>query len=135
MAENTQGIVIVNFSHPITDAQRTQVESLAGNPVSRVCDVAVDMHVDQAVLPQTVSWVDQVELSPHDWQTLPIVVNLPGLAIAAGCLLAELHGRLGHFPTVMRIRPVGGSVPVRYEVAELIDLQRARDDARARRFA
>ena len=72
-------------------------------------------------------------LSPTDWQTLPLLVNPPSLNFIAVVLLAEIHGRCGYFPTVLRMRPVPGSTPPRYEVAELVNLQDVRDVARTRR--
>ncbi len=45
-------------------------------------------------------------------------------------LLAELHGRMGYFPAIVRIRPVVDSLPPRYEVAEIINLQNVRETAR-----
>jgi len=54
-------------------------------------------------------------------------------APAAFVLLAELHGRIGHFPSLIRLRPLPGSTPTTYEVAELINLQAIREEARGRR--
>ena len=48
-------------------------------------------------------------------------------------MLAELHGRLGYFPPVLRLRPVEGALPPRFEVAEILNLQDVRDAARAKR--
>ncbi|MFN3763696.1 MAG: CRISPR-associated protein Csx15, partial [Anaerolineae bacterium] len=48
-------------------------------------------------------------------------------------LLAELHGRCGYFPAMLRVRPVPGSTPPRYEVAEIVNLQMLREEARKRR--
>ncbi len=54
--------------------------------------------------------------------------NAPG----ALCLLSELHGRIGHFPALVRLRPCPHCNPVVYAVAELINLQALRDAARGR---
>jgi hypothetical protein len=40
---------------------------------------------------------------------------------------------MGYFPTVIRMRPVAGSTPLRFEVAEIVNLQVVRDAARDRR--
>jgi hypothetical protein len=48
-------------------------------------------------------------------------------------LLAELHGRCGYFPAAVRLRPVPDSVPPRFEVAEIVNLQAVREKARGRR--
>ncbi|MFL5624460.1 MAG: CRISPR-associated protein Csx15, partial [Ktedonobacteraceae bacterium] len=66
------------------------------------------------------------------WQTRPLLINPPGFAPAAFVLLAELHGRIGHFPSLIRLRPKAGPV-TGYEVAELLNLQSIRDTARLRR--
>jgi len=61
-----------------------------------------------------------------------LLINPPGYAPVAFVLLAELHGRIGHFPSLMRLRPKSGPVTT-YEVAELLNLQAVRDASRTRR--
>jgi len=81
-------------------------------------------------LPQVESLLARVDLSPHEWQSAPIIVMLPSLNFIAALLLAELHGRMGYFPPVVRTRPIAGSMPRQFEVAELLDLQAVRENAR-----
>ena len=76
---------------------------------------------------------DACGLSPADWQTAPLLVNPPALNFIAVALLAELHGRMGYFPSCLRMRPVAGVRPPRYEVAEVLDLQAVRAASRTRR--
>jgi hypothetical protein len=61
------------------------------------------------------------------------MINPPGYAPAAFVLLAELHGRIGHFPTLIRLRPGHGSAVTTFEVAELLNLQTIRDESRKQR--
>jgi len=82
---------------------------------------------------QVEALADQAGLTPQEWQTTPLLVNPPSLHLIAVTLLAHLHGRMGYFPTVLRLRPVPGSTPPRFEVAELVNLQAVRDAARYRR--
>ncbi len=126
-------MIIVNFSHPLTEEQLRQIEALAGRKVERV--IAVDAQIDpgRPLAPQVAEMADRAGLSPHEWQTLPLLILLPSLNYSAGVLLAELHGRMGYFPSIIRLRPVPDAVPPRFEVAELIPLQAVRDAARARR--
>jgi len=77
--------------------------------------------------------VDGIGLSPEQWQTIPLIINPPGYAPAAVALLAELHGRMGYFPSILRLRPVPSSNPPQFEAAEIINLQALRDRARERR--
>ena len=74
-------------------------------------------------------------LSAEALQTEPVLVNLPSLNFIAALLLAELHGRMGYFPPVLRLRPEPGSLPPQYEVAEILNLQSVRDGARRKRYA
>jgi hypothetical protein len=76
---------------------------------------------------------DHPTLSPLEWQTMPLLVNPPSLNFVAVALLAELHGRCGYFPAHLRLRQVPGTVPPRYEVAEILDLQTMRETARLKR--
>jgi len=48
-------------------------------------------------------------------------------------VLAELHGRCGYFPSILRLKPVAGSTPPRFEVAETVNLQAVRDTSREAR--
>ncbi len=50
-----------------------------------------------------------------------------------GLLLAELHGRMGYFPSILRLRPVRDSLPPAFEIAEILNLQALRDRARQRK--
>lgn len=82
---------------------------------------------------QVAALAGNMGLSPQQWQTAVIVVNLPWFAPATGALLAELHGRMGHFPAILRLRPVADTTPTRYEVAEIVNLNDVRDAARHKR--
>lgn len=126
-------MIILNYGHPLTREQVAQVEALTGQPVDRLVEVPTHVDVGQPLAPQVVALADRAGLSPSEWQTLPILVNPPALNFIAVVLLAEVHGRCGYFPAHLRLRPVDGSVPLRYEVAEVLDLQQVRDAARRRR--
>ncbi len=77
--------------------------------------------------------VDSLGVAPAEWQQAALVVICQS-QFGAAAVLAELHGRCGYFPPVVRLRPVAGSLPPRYEVAEIINLQAMRDAARQRRL-
>lgn len=127
------GLLVLNFSHPLTPDHLRQIERLAGQMVEGVIDVHVQIDQQQPLVPQVVALAEAAGLSPDDWQTLLLVVNLPGLAVVAGALLAELHGRVGHFPTVAHLRGNRSGAATVYEVAELVNLESVRDAARRRR--
>lgn len=124
---------ILNFSHPITPAQAAQIEALTGQAIARTIDAPTHFDEQSPFAPQLADLLAQIDLSPAQWQSEPIVVVPPSLNFIAAILLAELHGRMGYFPLVVRTRPVSGAAPRRYEVAELLDLQQLREQARRQR--
>jgi hypothetical protein len=126
-------MLIMNFTHPLTEKQEHRIEALAGRAIERTIAVMPQFDEEDLLAVQTEALLEGVGLSPEAWQTTPMIVNLPGFAPAAALLLAGLHGRMGHFPTIVRLRPVKGILPRVFEVAELIDLQGARDTSRLAR--
>jgi hypothetical protein len=125
-------MLILNFSHRLTDQQREQIEVLTNTVVEEILTIPVRVNLLEPLEPQIIAIVDSVGLSSHEWQTRQLLINPPGYAPAAFVLLAELHGRIGHFPTLIRLRPKPGPVTI-YEVAELLNLQTVREAARKRR--
>lgn len=127
-------MILLNLSHPLTAEQQAQVEALTGQPITRTLAVPAQFDHQQPFEPQLAALMAQIDLSPEEWQTAPIVVNAPSLNFIAVLVLAELHGRMGYFAPVLRLRPVAGSLPPRYEVAEILNLQAVRDAARVKRL-
>jgi len=127
-------MIILNFSHPLTPDQLTQVASLTGQAVQQVIDLAVQFDNNQPFQPQLDNLLAELSLSAETLQTEPVLVNLPSLNFIAALLLAELHGRMGYFPPVLRLQPAPGSLPPRYEIAEILNLQAVRDHARRKRY-
>lgn len=126
-------MVVINFSHPLTQEQVAQAEALTGQKVERVVEVRAQFDHEQSFAPQVRALVDQVNLTAEEWQTDPLLVNPPSLHVIAAALLAELHGRMGYFPSILRLRPVAGSNPPQFEVAEILNLNDIRERARAAR--
>jgi hypothetical protein len=123
---------LLNFGKPLSEQQRSQIEQALGFRISRVIAKPVEFKEEEDFGPQVVALLDGIGFTPHEWQTIPFLVNPPGFAPAAVCLLSELHGRLGHFPTVIRSQPAPAGTMQQYTVAEIINLQALRDTARRR---
>ena len=126
-------MILLNFSHPLTPDQLAQVETLAGRKIARVVELSSQIDTQQPLAPQVVAMADAAGLTPAQWQTEPLLVNPSSLNYSAVLLIAELHGRMGYFPPCVRLRPVKDALPPRFEVAEIMNLQAARDAARTRR--
>jgi hypothetical protein len=127
-------MVLINFAHPITDAQRAQIEALTGQTIVQIIDVRTQFDHVQPFAEQTRAAIDGIGLDATQWQSTPLMVNLPSFSPIAAIVLAELHGRMGYFPAVLRLRPLAGTTPPAYEMGEIVNLQTVRDDARQRRL-
>lgn len=126
-------MILLNFSHPLTADQKQQIEALAAQPITATVAVNPQFDEQQPFAPQVQALLAQVHLTPEQWQGDPLLVVLPSLNFISALLLAELHGRMGYFPPVVRTRPVANSLPRRFEIAELLDLQSIREKARHQR--
>ncbi len=127
-------MLIINFSHPLTVEQRQQIEAMADQTIARAIDAPPQFDHARPFAEQVSALLDGIGLTPTEWQTAQILINPPALNAIAVTLLAELHGRMGYFPPVLRLRPVEGALPPRFEVAEIINLQAVRDKARKTRI-
>jgi hypothetical protein len=126
-------MIILNFTHPLSPKQIEQIATLAGNQPERVHDIKVQFDVDQPFAAQVVAMLDTLSISPAEWQSGGWLIVLPSLNYIAGVLLAELHGRMGHFPAILRLKAASNAVVTEYEVAEIINLEVVRQEARTRR--
>lgn len=126
-------MLILNFTHPLTPAQQTQLEVITAQPIDSILNIPTQLDNGRSFPPQITALLNTLPLTPTDWQTRPILINPPAYAPAVASLLAELHGRTGYFPAIIRIRPLPGTTPPQFEVAEILNLQTIRDAARTRR--
>jgi len=126
-------LIVLNFAHPLTEEQILRLEEIAGEKVEEIREFKVSFDNAKPFAEQVKELVDGCDMTPMDWQTKRILIVPPSLNFIAVTLIAELHGRMGYFPPIVRIRPVEGAVPPKFEVAEIIDLQAVRDRARKER--
>src|SRR5258707_15556088 len=125
-------MLILNFTHPLTGEHKAQIETLAEATIDEIRLIPVQIAQAQPLEKQIREIVDAIGLTSEEWQTRPLLINPPGYASAAFVLLAELHGRIGQFPVVMRLRPKAGTLPA-YEGADLFNLQTVREESRKHR--
>ncbi|NOZ71030.1 MAG: hypothetical protein GXP38_03815, partial [Chloroflexi bacterium] len=113
-------MILLNFSHPLTEEQLARIRELTGQDSVRVIEIKTQFDNDRPFGPQLEALVGQIPLDGRELQTVPILIVPPALNFIAVMLLAHLHGRMGYFPPVVRLRPVEGSIPRRFEVAEIL---------------
>lgn len=124
---------IINFAHPITETQLAEIEALAGEKTTNVINIYSQIDPGKPIEQQIETMLDEIKLTPNDWQTKPLLINLPSLNYSAATLLAQLHGRIGYFPTILRLQPNTGGITPYFEVAEILNLQAMRERARGKR--
>jgi hypothetical protein len=124
---------ILNFAHPLAEEQLAKIEDLAGKKISGVINIDSQIDTTKPIEEQIAAMLDRTGLTSVEWQTKPLLVNLPSLNYSAAAMLAQLHGRMGYFPSILRLRPVTDSIAPRFEVAEILNLQAMRERAREKR--
>lgn len=124
---------VINFSHPLTSEQIAQIEGQLGRSVDDTRNVRVQLDLNQPFVPQVVDLVDSLGITAEQWQTGNFLFVLPALSAAAAIVVAELHGRTGYFPAIVRLRPVPDALVTTFEVAEIVGLGSVRHKAREMR--
>lgn len=126
-------IKILNFHHPITDMQRAKIQEQLNRPVADIIDLYTQLDESRSFQLQLCDLIDKAKISSESLQRGEYIINLPGFAPAAAVLISELHGRMGHFPTIIRMKKVEGITPPVFDVEEIVNLQAIRDEARKHR--
>jgi hypothetical protein len=123
-------MLLLNFAHELFPEDITAVEAISGQTVSRLIErLNPYFDVQRSYEEQARELVDSLQLEPDEWRP-PILVNLPSFGVITALVLADIHGRLGHFPAVLRLRPVKDAKVRQFEVAEIIDVEAIRDKSR-----
>ncbi len=126
-------MILVNFSHPLTAVQLAAIETLTQEKTAQIIEVKTHFNETQPYTEQLRALVESTGLTATQWQQDRLLINPPSLSAIAALVLAELHGRMGYFPAVLRLRPIAGSTPPQFEVAEILNLQAVREQARRQR--
>ncbi len=123
-------MLILNFSHPMTEMQKREAEALTGQTIEEVYNIHVQFDNDVSYAQQAETLMQNLPVDGTTLQTKPILILLPSSNFIAAAVLASLHGLMGYFPAVLRISPEAGSLPPVYHAAEVLNLQAIRDKAR-----
>lgn len=110
-----------------------QLEGKLGDDIQKVIDLDAKIDMESPLAPQISTIVDRVGFNSCEWQSLRFIVNPPSLNVSAVTLLAEIQGRCGYFPPIIRLKPFQDSAIVEFEMAEIINVQKVRNEARLKR--
>lgn len=126
---------ILNFSHAISPEQLGQLREL-GLEVAREVIIGIQTNLDlaQPLEAQVVALVEGVGWTRAEWETTPFVTVLPSHPDIAVLVAAEIEGRSGHLPAVLRRKPVKDDKTglTRFEVVEITNPYELRNQARKR---
>lgn len=125
-------MVLLNFGHLLTSEQIKATEGIIGQGFDAIIDVMVRLDLDQPFQPQIEGIFDSV-IGHLNLESESYLINLPRLSDASAVVLAILHGRCGYSPPILRLKRMKDTVPPRYTVAEIVNLQAVRDKARIQR--
>jgi len=127
--------LIINFSgHPVLPGQQQDIGQMMHWSSSEVINVSIgNVPEDHNFVPSIEKSVEKIPLSPEEWQSIPVVVIPSGYSQIWSVVMAELHGRLGYFPDVVRLRFSSSISNEKFEVAEIMNLREVRHNSRDKR--
>lgn len=126
-------MLVINFSHPLSSAALEVLNGLLeGQTVGEVKQLPCQVDHECSFADQAAKLVDAVGWSPNQWQQNKFILIPPGFSAIALAVAAEIHGRTGYFPAILRLKPIPGTPPV-FMPGEIVDLASVRDAARQRR--
>lgn len=123
------GLVLLNFGRDLSAAQRQQIEERLGEQLHQVHALATRFDDARPYGPQCIALLDELGWTRQEWETRPLLVIPPGFAPAALTLISLLHGRRGHFPAMVRLRPETSGLQPTFVLAEIVNLQALRHAA------
>lgn len=126
-------MILLNFSHPLSNDHISIAETLISDKFTSIIDIKTHLDHQTSFPLQVKKLVGDIPLTSQQWQNSKILVVPPSLSIISCILLSELHGRMGYFPAVLRVKPVPGSTPPVFQPAEVVNLQAIRDASRENR--
>lgn len=116
---------ILNFSHAISDEQFAQLHENFGLDIAPedVIGIKTDLDLAQPLGAQVVALVNEIGWLRAEWETTATLVILPSHPDIAVLVAAEIEGRRGHLPDILRRKPVRDekSGVMRFEVVEIIN--------------
>jgi hypothetical protein len=127
-------IIVLNFYELLAGHVVEQIEKLTKEDEVKVVNLIPYFDVRDDLIGQVKSQIEKVSEMVPGWRRENVLVQLPNNPIAAAVILAELEGQLGYLPAIVRLQPVKGAFPFRYEVAEVIHIEKIRASARKEQF-
>lgn len=128
-------MIILNFSHPLTQEQKEQIRQKAGISKndwnnSRVIRVNCYINIEKD-LPRQINQI--LENIPNYVWNGHVMIVPPPIAHSAILISIGIRERCGYYPQAIRIKRVTKSLPPKFVVAEVIDLNNFKEKSRSMR--
>lgn len=120
--------ILINFAREVDELQIEQLRKLLQAEIDEIINVPSQLFDKHPYLPQVRAMINAVGLTPSEWQSLPLVVNIHPFAPAAAAVLAWIHGLRGFFPEIVRM--ACNEQNNRFEVVEILPIQSVRNETR-----
>lgn len=137
MSSTNRIVHLLNFGRKLSESVLKSIEeSIKATVIEEV--VNINLELSKNVYIQIVQYIDKI---PKEYLKLSdnhkIIVNLPGLPIAAAYIVTELHARLGVFPPVLEMtKDINGEgLFASFKLKKIVDLERERTSSRSRIFS
>ncbi|MEI7556914.1 CRISPR-associated protein Csx15 [Candidatus Chlorohelix sp.] len=127
-------MLLINFSHPISASQKEQIEKVIGQEIESMLAVPVHLDLEKPMAAQVDVVLENLGISLQSLQQQSVLIILPGFSPLAAYLLTVFHGILGYFPSIAILKPDLDSVITDFKLAEILNLQALRNNARSKRF-
>lgn len=124
-------MTILNLASPLSSDDLSMISALCGRKARRVVDLGHAFSETEPLAPQVRALLDTLGFTSSDWQKQSIVVNLPADSVASTLIVADIAGRRGRTPSVIRWKSSGNRG--RMEPFEVISLHEIRKEARHQR--
>ena len=126
-------MLLIDFGHPISDAIKMQVENLVKRPITYHNIEKKRFVDDRPFKEQLEELFDAAPLKSIPWEQADLIINLPTFSPIVATVLAEINGRSGKWPAILRMRPVADALVQTFELAEIINLGSIRSAASFKR--
>jgi hypothetical protein len=128
-------MIFITFSHHVREeTHKESIEAFVGQAISAFIDIS-DVHFDASLpfQPQVEALMARVDFPLIERalaQGEGALVYLPSLHYIAALIVTAYHGRMGHFPSILRSRPLLKDNMTTYVFDEVIDLNLVRENFR-----
>ena len=128
-------MIILNFSHPLTDNQKEQIRKKLSVSIkewheSKILRINCYINIDRPLSEQINNILDNI---PENVWHKHILFIPPPIAHSAILITISIRERCGYYPQSIRIKRERKSLPPRYVIAEVINLNDFREQSRAKR--